>query len=66
MKDNEYTLPDGLEKTLLSLLDYCKRDGWAGYDPYDALNSRLLACTPLSKSKVVRIGLTQILKAPSG
>jgi rhamnogalacturonyl hydrolase YesR len=46
----------------MQLFDYCRRNDWAGYDPYDALNSRVFASTPFSKSKVCRIAFTQILK----
>jgi hypothetical protein len=46
----------------LSLLDYCKRHNWAGYDPYDALNSRLFNATPLRHSRLCRLALTQVLK----
>ncbi len=46
----------------LQLLDYCQRNNWAGYDPYDALNSRLFAATPFSRSRICRIALTQVLK----
>ena len=44
------------------LLDYCRRNNWAGFDPYDALNSRLFAKTPFSRSRICRIALTQIMK----
>jgi hypothetical protein len=46
----------------IALSDYCKENDWAGYDPYDALNSRLFAWTPFSRSKVCRIVSTQVLK----
>jgi hypothetical protein len=33
------------EAAVLKLLAYCRANDWAGYDPYDALNSRLFtAC----------------------
>lgn len=44
------------------LTEYCRESDWAGYDPYDALNSRLFARTPLASSKFARIGATQCLK----
>lgn len=53
---------DVIEKTVFSLLDYCRKNDWAGYDPYDALNSRLIAGTPLANSKICRLILTQALK----
>lgn len=45
----------------LSLLDYCRQQHWAGYDPYDALNSPLTARLEWS-GKWPRIALTQLLK----
>jgi hypothetical protein len=44
------------------LLDYCRREDWAGYDPYDALNSRVFRATPFSRSKYCRIAFTQFMK----
>jgi hypothetical protein len=51
-----------IEETITSLLDYCRRNDWAGFDPYDALNSRLFTRSPFAKSRVCRIAFTQILK----
>lgn len=48
--------------TVLQLLEYCRSNGWAGYDPYDALNSRLLKKLPWLDSRWPRIVLTQTLK----
>lgn len=50
------------KSTLLKLLEYCRANDWAGYDPYDALNSRLLESSLLSNSRLARIVLTQALK----
>lgn len=44
------------------LLAYCEAHGWAGHDPYDALNSRLLTALPWLDSKASRLVLTQALK----
>ncbi len=41
---------------------YCRERDWAGFDPYDALNSEWFGRTPLSRSRVARIALTQLLK----
>jgi hypothetical protein len=52
----------GLEETIRQLEAYCRNRQWAGYDPYDALNSEWFARTPLAKSQVARLALTQLLK----
>lgn len=44
------------------LLAHCQEEDWAGYDPYDALNSKLLKRLPLMRSRVPRLALTQLLK----
>ena len=52
----------GLEDTILRLEKYCRSRNWAGFDPYDALNSELFARTPLAKSRIARLAFTQFLK----
>ena len=47
---------------ILKLLAYCRSNEWAGYDPYDALNSDLFKALPFLNSRVPRLGLTQALK----
>jgi hypothetical protein len=44
------------------LLAYCQACDWAGYDPYDALNSAAFRLLPFLDSKVPRLALTQLLK----
>ena len=44
------------------LLDYCLKQDWAGYDPYDALNSRVFRATPFFRSRHCRIVFTQFMK----
>lgn len=51
-----------IREPTVKLLDYCKKNNWAGFDPYDALNSRVFASTPFFKSRICRIGITQIMK----
>lgn len=46
----------------IRLLNYCRANDWAGHDPYDALNSRLLSALPFLNFRIPRIALTQILK----
>ncbi|MEN8265210.1 MAG: hypothetical protein ABFR82_17325 [Nitrospirota bacterium] len=55
-------IKDSIKSLLILLLDYCRKNDWAGFDPYDALNSRVFAITPFSKSRICRIGFTQIMK----
>ena len=51
-----------VEPTIRKLLAYCRANDWAGYDPYDALNSRIFAAVPFLNFRFPRILLTQLLK----
>jgi hypothetical protein len=51
-----------IRDAVVSLKEYCVENGWAGVDPYDALNSRVFNATPFSRSKVCRIAATQVMK----
>jgi hypothetical protein len=51
-----------LEARTLQLFDYCRRRDWKGYDPYDALNSRVWGRLPWLHSRIPRLILTQALK----
>ncbi|MBZ5634704.1 MAG: hypothetical protein LAO55_16400 [Acidobacteriia bacterium] len=44
------------------LLTYCRSNDWAGYDPYDALNSPLFKALPVLDRQIPRLVLTQLLK----
>ena len=44
------------------LWSWCRAQGLAGYDPYDALNSRLFRATALKKSRAARLAWTQFHK----
>ena len=46
----------------MRLLDYCESNEWAGYDPYDALNSELFTVFPVLASRIPQLVLTQALK----
>ena len=46
----------------VKLLEYCRANDWAGYDPYDALNSRLFTAFPFLDSRLPRLLATQALK----
>jgi hypothetical protein len=57
-----YTQLDKLNEFAICLFNYCKERDWAGFDPYDALNSRVFVKTPFYKSQLCRIAFTQIMK----
>ena len=47
---------------MLKLIDYCRANDWKGYDPYDALNSRVFKYLPFLDFRLPRLLFTQILK----
>src|SRR5262249_29143461 len=51
-----------IEAVALRLLEYCRENEWAGYDPYDALNSELFSRFPALNARIPRLALTQTLK----
>lgn len=51
-----------LETVTINLFNYCQKNNWAGYDPYDALNSELFKRLPFLDSRIPRLILTQLLK----
>src|ERR1700687_5544276 len=51
-----------VETATQKLLAYCRANDWAGYDPYDALNSRIFTALPFLNSRIPRIILTQAVK----
>lgn len=44
------------------LLAYCSEQEWAGYDPYDALNSELVERSSILQKRIPSLVLTQLLK----
>ena len=48
------------ERALGALLSYCRKESWAGYDPYDGLNSPIAGLLP--DYKVPRTLFTQLVK----
>jgi rhamnogalacturonyl hydrolase YesR len=50
------------KEATLKLLSYCRSRDWSGYDPYDALNSRIFKALPFLNSRLPRLVLTQALK----
>jgi len=51
-----------METQILRLVAYCQANDWAGYDPYDAVNSHVFGALPLLNSRLPRLLLTQALK----
>jgi hypothetical protein len=51
-----------LEAVLSKLLAYCRANDWAGYDPYDALNSPIFRVLPFLDYRLPRLVFTQALK----
>jgi hypothetical protein len=51
-----------LEKIYNHLFAYCATEGFAGYDPFDALNSRIFQALPLKKLALARLGFLQTVK----
>jgi hypothetical protein len=54
------TLPPA--EIALKLLEYCRSQNWSGWDPYDALNSRVFQACKFLHFKYPRLALTQLLK----
>jgi hypothetical protein len=51
-----------LETVTRQLLDYCRKNDFAGYDPYDAINSELFKRLPFLNTWLPRLIATQALK----
>lgn len=51
-----------LESKIKKLMAYCQANDWAGYDPFDAVNSRVFAALPFLNRRFPRLVLTQALK----
>lgn len=51
-----------LEQVVNDLYYWCRRRNFAGYDPFDALNSRVFQSTPLKHSRAARLIWTQLNK----
>ena len=51
-----------LERAHSDLWNWCRAHDFAGYDPYDGLNSRLFQATPFNHSRLARLAWTQFFK----
>lgn len=49
------------QQAALKLLRYCRGESWAGYDPYDGLNTPLVRFLPV-RDRYSRTALTQLVK----
>jgi hypothetical protein len=50
------------QNVALRLLNYCRAEDWAGYDPYDVLNSPVLSRLFFLNFRLARVALTQLNK----
>ncbi|MBV9242211.1 MAG: hypothetical protein JO314_09410 [Acidobacteria bacterium] len=55
-------MPADLEQIYDRLYKRCAGRGFAGFDPFDGLNSRIFQTTPLRNSRLARLALTQLVK----
>jgi len=53
---------NSIEQAFADLLQWCRLREFAGHDPFDALNSRVLQATPLTQSRTARLISTQLIK----
>ncbi len=51
-----------LEQAFADLFAWCRERDFAGFDPFDGLNSRLFRATPLKHSRAARLAWTQLFK----
>lgn len=60
--DTSDLMDDSVEQAFDDLFEWCRSRDFAGYDPFDALNSRLFQSTPFQHSRTARLIWTQVLK----
>lgn len=51
-----------ISQSLLNLKNYCERENFAGWDPYDGLNSRIFQNLPINKWDLARLIWIQTFK----
>ena len=59
---NSLVDPELIKNAILELLRYCQKDNWAGYDPYDGLNSRVFSSIPFLQNKLGKLAFIQLMK----
>src|SRR2546426_11677021 len=55
-------MDDSFEQAFDDLFRWCRRRDFAGYDPFDALNSRIFQSTPFLHFRTARLIWTQLSK----
>ena len=55
-------LKSKIESSFLKLKIYCEKENFAGWDPYDGLNSKLFNATPLKHWDIARWAWIQAFK----
>jgi hypothetical protein len=58
-------MPTSTEQAHDDLLQWCRHRDFAGYDPFDGLNSRVFQSTPFKHSRTSRLLWTQAIKRSS-
>ncbi len=58
----QYPMKKEALSVTLKLLDYCQENHWAGFEPYDVLNSKVFTSLPFLDSHLPRLVLTQFFK----
>ncbi|HKZ42451.1 MAG TPA: hypothetical protein VJ044_15925 [Candidatus Hodarchaeales archaeon] len=53
---------ENAKNATIKLLEYCQEYDWTGYDPYDALNSKIFKGLSFLDFRLPRLVLTQMLK----
>jgi len=51
-----------IRQTIIMLQNYCRRNNWAGDDPFDGLNSRIFRAMPSLHNRIFRLILIQGMK----
>lgn len=51
-----------VKESIFKLLEYCKKNDWAGFDPYDGLNSAVFNHLPFVQNYVCRLIFIQLMK----
>ncbi len=62
MKPPDVLNREEIAEVVQKLWAFCLKNNFSGYDPYDALNSRVLSKGPWAKSRFFRLAATQGLK----